>query len=122
MVGQEAALFAGTIRDNIRYGYLEATDPEIEAAAKKSNAHDFIKKLGNGYETVVGSKGAMLSGGEKQRIAIARALIRNPKILLLDEPTSALDAENREIVQAALNEASKVFLKMSENFRYCPRH
>lgn len=103
VVGQEPILFGTTIEDNIRYGYLEATQEEIEKSAKKANAHDFIMNLPLGYKTLVGERGAQLSGGQKQRIAIARALVRNPAILLLDEATSALDTNSEAKVQAALD-------------------
>ena len=92
-------------RDNIRLGKLDATDAEIEAAAKMANAHAFIMKCADGYDTQVGERGVQLSGGQKQRIAIARALIRNPRILLLDEATSALDYTSERIVQEALDKA-----------------
>ena len=95
-----------SIRENIRMGKPTATDAEIEEAAKKSNAYNFIMALPDRFNTNVGERGATLSGGQKQRIAIARALVRNPKILLLDEATSALDNESESIVQNALDKAS----------------
>ncbi len=102
LVPQEVTLFAGTIRDNIRYGRLEAREEEIIAAAKAANAHEFIMKLEQDYQTEVGERGLQLSGGQRQRIAIARAILRDPKILLLDEATSALDTESEMAVQEAL--------------------
>eukprot|EP00961_Rhodomonas_salina_P122292 1646753-Rhodomonas_salina.1 len=94
MVGQEPVLFSGTIADNIAHGKEGATRDEVIAAAKMSNAHDFILTFSNGYDTDVGEKGGQLSGGQKQRIAIARAMIKQPSVLLLDEATSALDNES----------------------------
>jgi len=103
LVPQDAALFGGTIRDNIRYGRLDATDAEVEAAAAVANADGFIRALPRGYDTLVGDRGALLSGGERQRVAIARAVLKDPRILLLDEATSALDSESERLVQAALD-------------------
>ncbi len=102
IVPQETLLFGGTIRENIAYGRLNATDAEIVEAAKAANAHDFIMALPKQYETLVGERGVKLSGGQRQRVAIARAILKDPRILLLDEATSSLDSESEELVQDAL--------------------
>lgn len=103
IVPQETLLFGGTIRENIRYGKLDATEDEIIAAAKAANAHQFITELPDGYDTIVGERGIKLSGGQRQRVAIARAILKNPRILLLDEATSSLDSESEHLIQEALS-------------------
>lgn len=102
IVPQETLLFGGTIRENILYGRLEASEAELIEAAKAANAHDFIMGLPKQYETVVGERGVKLSGGQRQRVAIARAILKDPRILLLDEATSSLDSESEHLVQEAL--------------------
>lgn len=107
LVSQEVAIFNDTVRDNIAYGTLDATDEEIIAAAKNAAAHDFIMELPNGYDTIVGENGAKLSGGQRQRISIARAMLKNAPVLLLDEATSALDTQSERLVQSALERLQK---------------
>lgn len=103
IVPQETVLFSGSVYDNILYGRLDATREEVEAAAKAANAHDFIMQLPDGYETMLGDRGMNISGGQRQRISIARAILKNPQILILDEATSALDTESERVVQEALD-------------------
>ncbi|MFZ5470185.1 MAG: ABC transporter ATP-binding protein [Myxococcota bacterium] len=103
VVSQEPVLFSTTIAENIRYGRVEASDAEVEAAARVANAHEFIARFPQGYQTLVGERGIQLSGGQKQRVAIARAVLKDPRLLVLDEATSALDAESEHLVKEALD-------------------
>ena len=103
IVPQETVLFNGSVYDNILYGRLDATKEEVEAAAKAANAHNFIMELPKGYQTMLGDRGVNISGGQRQRISIARAILKNPQILILDEATSALDTESERVVQEALD-------------------
>ncbi|WP_435123616.1 ABC transporter ATP-binding protein [Micromonospora tulbaghiae] len=107
VVSQETYLLHGTVRDNLRYARPDATDADIEAAARAARIHDLVAALPDGYDTMVGSRGHRFSGGEQQRLAIARTLLRDPRILVLDEATSALDTETERAVQRALDELAR---------------
>ncbi|CRK84837.1 ABC transporter [Neobacillus massiliamazoniensis] len=107
IVQQDVYLFAGTVMENIRYGYLSASDEEIIAAAKHANAHEFIMSLPNGYHSEIGQRGVRLSGGQKQRLSIARVFLKNPPILILDEATSSLDNESESIVKESIEMLAK---------------
>ena len=107
LVPQDPVIFAASARENIRFGRPDASDAEVEAAARAAAADDFLTALPEGYDTYVGERGVMLSGGQKQRIAIARAILRDAPILLLDEATSALDAESERAVQHAVDALSQ---------------
>ena len=107
IVQQEVFLFTGTIKENIRYGNLDASDEEIVEAAKRANIHDFIMDLEDGYDTYIGERGTKLSGGQKQRISIARVFLKNPRILILDEATSALDNTTEYYIKQSLDELCK---------------
>ena len=107
VVAQDVYLFSGSVRENIAYGKVDATDEEIEAAARLAGAHEFISTLPDGYNTYVGERGVKLSGGQKQRISIARLFLKNPPILILDEATSALDNESERLVQKSLEKLAE---------------
>lgn len=107
IVQQDVFLFTGTIKENIAYGKLDATDEEVFEAANKAHLEDFIASLPDGYETQIGERGLKLSGGQKQRLAIARMFLKNPPILILDEATSALDTETERIIQQSLAELAE---------------
>ena len=102
LVQQDVFLFDGSVRENIAYGRPDATAAEVEDAARRANADEFIVKLPGGYDTVVGERGVKLSGGQQQRLAIARAILADPQILILDEATSNLDTESEQLIQAAM--------------------
>ncbi|MCU0452073.1 MAG: ABC transporter ATP-binding protein/permease [Bacteroidetes bacterium] len=126
VVPQDTILFSGTVLENIRYGRLDATDQEVEAAAGAANVDQFVRQLDKGYATEVGERGAQLSGGQRQRIAIARAILRDPRILLLDEATSALDSESELMVQEALDRlmegrTSFIIAHRLSTVRHCDR-
>jgi ATP-binding cassette subfamily B protein len=108
IVPQESILFAGTVRENIRYGNSSATDKEVVTAAKAAQAHDFIMELPQGYDTHVEQRGVNFSGGQKQRLAIARALLMKPSILIMDDSTSSVDVETETRIQAALDQLKHV--------------
>jgi ATP-binding cassette subfamily B protein len=107
IVPQDAVIFSNSALENIRYGRPEASDADVEAAARAAFADEFIRALPEGYHTFLGERGVRLSGGQRQRVAIARAMLKNPPLLLLDEATSALDAESERMVQAALDSAMR---------------
>jgi ATP-binding cassette subfamily B protein/subfamily B ATP-binding cassette protein MsbA len=102
VVQQDVFLFDGSVRDNIAYGRHDASDAEVEDAARRANAHEFIERLPDGYQTDIGERGVKLSGGQQQRLAIARAILAAPQILILDEATSNLDTESEQLIQASM--------------------
>ena len=107
IVQQDIYLFNASIKENILYGKLDASDEEVIEAAKNANIHDYIMSLENGYDTIIGERGVKLSGGQKQRLSIARVFLKNPPILILDEATSALDNATEVLIQASLDKLAK---------------
>ncbi|MBQ1768658.1 MAG: ATP-binding cassette domain-containing protein, partial [Oscillospiraceae bacterium] len=107
IIQQDVFMFAGTVRENIRYGRPDATDEEVEEAAKRAEIHAEIMEMPDGYDTYIGERGVMLSGGQKQRLSIARVFLKNPPILILDEATSALDSITEQRIQQSLDKLSK---------------
>ncbi|MCI0664527.1 MAG: ABC transporter ATP-binding protein/permease [Acidobacteria bacterium] len=118
VVLQESVLFGVSISENIAYGKPDASDEQIEAAAREAGARDFIEALPEGYQTIIGERGSTLSGGERQRICLARAIIKRPSLLILDEPTSAIDAESSALIQESINrlQRGKTMLVISHQF------
>jgi ATP-binding cassette, subfamily B, bacterial len=104
IVQQEVFLFDGSVRDNIAYGRTDASQAEVLDAARRANADEFIRRLPEGYDTLIGERGVKLSGGQRQRLSIARALLADPKILILDEATSSLDTESEQLIQSSIDE------------------
>jgi ATP-binding cassette subfamily B protein/subfamily B ATP-binding cassette protein MsbA len=104
VVQQEVFLFDGTVRENIAYGRRGVSDEQVIDAARRANAHEFIERLPEGYDTLIGERGFKLSGGQRQRLSIARAILANPRILILDEATSNLDTESEQLIQSSLRE------------------
>ena len=107
MIAQDPFLFSATVRENIAFGRPDATDEEVERAARLAQAHEFVAALPDGYDTVIGERGITLSGGQRQRIAIARALVVDPRILILDDATASVDATTEAKIRAGLREAMR---------------
>ena len=122
MVTQETYLFHDTIRTNLLYSKLDATQADLEAACRAANIHHFIADLPDGYDTIVGERGYRLSGGEKQRIALARVILKDPRILVLDEATSSLDSESEALIQDALKKvmASRTSIVIAHRLEHHP--